>query len=363
VSVSVLIFHPAPRAPAGPLTSQLWDARRALLERHHAGFLEAGADRVRVIEEPADDTSFGARLRRLAASRAVAESGVVLLGSGAVPLATAADRGAFVAAARGESRTALANNRYSADIVALPEGKVLRDVPDLPSDNGLPRWLEEHAGFSVSDLRSRWRLEMDLDSLLDAWLIRRAGAAWLHALDDAAGAVVARRAGQIRAVLDDPNAELLVAGRTSTRTLAWLEAHSRCRIRAFVEERGLRASSQLTVRRPRMRPRPARSLLGSVLDREGPLGLGPIVAQLADAALIDSRVLLAHRLGVDEDRWPLPEDRFASDMLLPGSIADAWLRVLTTSAAQAPIPILLGGHSLVGPGARLLAAGSRPGSG
>ncbi len=66
------------------------------------------------------------------------------------------------------------------------------------------------------------------------------------------------------------------------------------------------------------------------------------------------RVLLAHRLGADESAWPPPEDRFASDLLLPDRIGDAWLRALTASAVEAPIPVLLGGHTLVGPWLRLM---------
>ena len=67
-------------------------------------------------------------------------------------------------------------------------------------------------------------------------------------------------------------------------------------------------------------------------------------------------MLLAHRLGADERRWPAPEDRFASDLLLHERIADPWLRALTRSALDAPVPIVLGGHTLVGPGIRLALA-------
>jgi hypothetical protein len=74
------------------------------------------------------------------------------------------------------------------------------------------------------------------------------------------------------------------------------------------------------------------------------------VRELCDGALIDSRVLIAHRYGADEAGWPVAEDRFASDLLLPDRIRDPWLRDLTTAAAEAQVPILLGGHSLVGPG-------------
>ena len=59
--------------------------------------------------------------------------------------------------------------------------------------------------------------------------------------------------------------------------------------------------------------------------------------------------------------WPSAEDRFASDLLLSERVVDPWLRALTASAAAAPIPILLGGHTLVGPGMRLV-IGARSGA-
>ena len=105
--------------------------------------------------------------------------------------------------------------------------------------------------------------------------------------------------------------------------------------------------------------RQPRSILSLLLDRDGPAALGALLAELGDAAVIDSRVLLAHRLGRDESAWPAAEDRFASDLLLDEQIADAWLRELTRAAATASIPILLGGHTLVGPGLRLAFDGRR----
>ena len=83
------------------------------------------------------------------------------------------------------------------------------------------------------------------------------------------------------------------------------------------------------------------------------------MARLGDAAVVDSRVLLAHRLGADEATWPVAEERFASDLLLPDLVVDPWLRALTAAAADAPIPVVLGGHTLVGPGLRLLARPAR----
>ena len=94
-------------------------------------------------------------------------------------------------------------------------------------------------------------------------------------------------------------------------------------------------------------------MLGALLDRDGPEAFGSWIARLGDGALVDSRVLLAHRLGADERSWPAAEDRYASDLLLHERIADPWLRALTRSALEAPVPIVLGGHTLVGPGIRL----------
>ncbi len=99
--------------------------------------------------------------------------------------------------------------------------------------------------------------------------------------------------------------------------------------------------------------RPAASVLGALLDHTGPDQLGAQLARLGEAAVIDTRVLLAHRFGADAARWPAAEDRFASDLLLHERIADPWLRDLTRAALDAPIPVVLGGHTLVGPGLRL----------
>ena len=68
---------------------------------------------------------------------------------------------------------------------------------------------------------------------------------------------------------------------------------------------------------------------------------------------------MAHRFGAAESAWPVPEDRFASDLLNASAVTDPWLRTLTASAAAASAPILLGGHTLVNGGLRLLARRAR----
>lgn len=340
-AVSVAILHPEAGPDAGPLARAVADARAGLAERHRAGFLAAGAAHARVLSGTPDDPPFGARLRGLLDD--AGSGGVVVLGSGAVPLLSAADRRSFVAAAAAHQPGALANNRYSADIVAIARARdALADLPDLTSDNMLPRWLDEVAGVPVTDLRHRWRLGVDIDGPLDLVLL---GDRWSGGLTAAERERVETRLVAIRGVVADGSAEVVVAGRTSPAALAWLERSGAARTRALIEERGMRTS------RPGQRP--AASVLGALLDRDGPSSLGERLAHLGEAAIVDSRVLLAHRLGADASHWPSAEDRHAADLLLHERIVNPWLRALARAAAEAPIPILLGGHTLVGPGLRL----------
>lgn len=342
-----------------------------------ASFERLGVASVDLVAGVPDGLPFGRRLARLLP----ADGGIVVLGAGSIPLATGADLARFVSTAGSSDRLALANNRFSADVVAIARAGELPPLPDLPGDNALPRWLAEVAGWRVDDLRAHWRLQVDLDSPLDAVLVGMDEDLLVDAGDGHAGAsdrgaspadpiaAVRERLAGVRRVAADRRAELVVAGRTSAASLRWLEGHAAARVRALVEERGLRASTRLAQEPGPLdgpgdaarRLRPPRSVLGLVLDRDGPASLGGVLAELGDAALVDTRVLLAHRLGADERSWPSAEDRFASDLLRPESIADPWLRQLTAAALGAPIPVLLGGHSLVGPGVRLvLAAAVRP---
>ena len=353
--VVVWIVNPEPGAGAGPLERWVAAERSRIALRHRDGFLRAGAATARIVSGPSDDTSFGARLRRLFEQARPRPSGVIVLGSGAIPLATSRDRRSFVAAAAAARPTALANNRYSADVVAIACAETLLELPDLPADNALPRWLEEVAGYQVEDLRHRWRLAFDIDGPLDLLVMGRARG-------PSAGDVrtARERLDAVVAVAADRRAELLVAGRTSAATLRWLESAAHARIRALVEERGMRAASVLAQagEREGSGRRPA-SVIGLLLDRDGPASLAGHLEQLGDAAVVDARVLLAHRFGIDERAWPPAEDRFASDLLLTDRIADPWLRDLTGSATGANIPVALGGHTLVGPGLRLLLRASQ----
>lgn len=366
----VVIFHQPPREGDPPLARLLAEVRSRLVD-HQTGLFRAAGARVLIVPGREDHgaspdgnagESFGERLARLVATEGVTD-GLIVLGSGAVPLLRRADAARLVETATGGGRRALTNNRYSSDICAVSDARSLLDVPPLPSDNALPRWLEERAGFSVADLAGRERLAIDLDTPLDLALLaltRQAPRALTQLA--AQNGISVPRLDELRELAADPRRELLVFGRSGSRTLRWLERNVRSRVRFLAEERGLRASTPLAIggeSRSTPQSRPPRATLGRLLDARGPEHLASVIAELADGAILDTRVLMADRLGPDEDGWPSSEDRFASDLLRAEGVGDAWLRAVTRAAADAPIPILLGAHTLIGPGVPILLRGVR----
>jgi len=76
----------------------------------------------------------------------------------------------------------------------------------------------------------------------------------------------------------------------------------------------------------------------------------PALEHTCTAAFVDTRPLMAH----GGRRIPARE-RFLSDVGYWQEIADPWLRAFTRRAAEAAIPVVLGGHSLVSAGLWYLA--------
>ncbi len=168
--LGIILFAPPPPG-AGPLELALGRLREALAERMRRLLLGAGATGARVVGPSAPGEPVGARIRAIAAAER--PDGMIITGAGAAPLASMRDLETFVSTAGASSRQALANNRYSTDLLAVACAASLRDLPDLRSDNAIARWLEEVAGYEVRDVRRSVRLQLDVDTPLDIGADRR----------------------------------------------------------------------------------------------------------------------------------------------------------------------------------------------
>ena len=264
---------------------------------------------------------------------------VVYMSGGSVPLFKEDD---FAELARALKRdgTAVTNNTFSSDLVAFPvDGTIFPAVESLARDNGLARALAEGTGLTLQELPRSLTTQMDIDAPSDLAVLSLAGLggqrlrAHLHALD-----LDLSRYRRVLALFLDTNAQIVVAGRVGSLAWRYLERETACRVRMFAEERGLEAEG-------RWQDGTARSLLGFYLESVGTDRFFTALAELGDAAFIDTRVLLAH-MRIDANR----EDRFLSDLGRWQEVSEPFLHEFTQAACETSIPVLLGGHSLVSGG-------------
>ncbi|HLY35745.1 MAG TPA: hypothetical protein VKU35_03445 [Candidatus Limnocylindria bacterium] len=296
-------------------------------------------------------------------------------GAGSLALLADAELDLLISPVPGE---VVANNRFSADAFvvagadlrgeAAPDGttrigpslaRALDRLEACPADNTAVRCLES-AGFRSRDLGDRPWSRFDVDTPLDLALLRLATRLpGMRGLDPTLAAFLemARLPGggelavphleRIGSVLRDQGAELVITGRVPSSVLRELETEVACRVRAVVEERGMRSA----------RGGRPRSLLARWVEERGAASLVSELATLGDAVILDSRVVMAGLSGSSEARsWPPSEERYASDFGDAAPIATPWLRELVEAAAASRVPILMGGHALVSDGLRLVLA-------
>ena len=256
-------------------------------------------------------------------------------------------------------REVVTNNRYSADafVVAGDLDMALAALASCSTDNAAVRCLEA-ANFASRDLGVGPWSRFDVDTPLDLTLLRLATrlpgtrrldggvTAFLEMATLPGGrSLEVPHLEAVGAVLRDRDAQLVVAGRIPSSAWAYLETESACRVRCFIEERGMRSARDIV----------PRSLLADWAQRLGPADLIAELTTLGDAVILDTRVLMAALAGSsDAAAWPPAEERFASDFGDASGITTPWLAELTAAAAEARVPVLLGGHALVSDGLRIL---------
>ena len=237
---------------------------------------------------------------------------------------------------------ALTNNKHSSDWLALTcAGEALDIIRSTDRDNSLAWLLDSSGNYDVRVVSGiRPATAMDIDTPTDLAVLahhpeRKPRLASVLADSPALNSLPVE---QIAAIAARPEAHLMLAGRVAP--LAWqaLNKATQCWIRVYSEERGMVASGRLARGE-------TRSLLGELLSIQGPQRFFETLASMTEAAIIDSRPLMA-----SQGHWPDDADRFASDLFQVSQIKNSWLQEFTQAAAEAPIPILLGGHSIVAGG-------------
>ncbi len=235
--------------------------------------------------------------------------------------------------ALGPGPFAVFNNFYSTDFALLvpPAPEALRG---LSRDNPMGMWLHR-AGYRCYELPRSAATLMDIDTPGELQLL-----ALCPELPPELARVVAplptERASRVVELLATVGKELFLIGRVGGDMARYLDREAACRVRILSEERGMEALD-----------RPAQGLVRTLLSTLG-TGPGEVVAalsEIADGVVWDTRpYIAAHGL------WPLPEDRFACDLLDIEQVETPLLRELVRGCLAAPIPFLLGGHSLVSGG-------------
>lgn len=279
---------------------------------------------------------FAGRLRGLVAHYGLQKPAT--MGSGSVPLLGIDEFRLVVEQLESRDPRFVTNNFFSADLTAWSPGEAIERIGEFSRDNVLPRRLRDDAGLASIVLPRTTATQFDLDTPSDLAVLSLAGGLTPELAAAARpAAAIAERYRAFMPLLCDRTRQVVVAGRIGgSQAWQYLERETACRVRLFAEERGLATAP------PGYR---ARSVLGFLIEEVGCERFFQRLAELGDGAVIDTRVIEAH-MGIEPGR----EDRFQSDLLAWESIEEPFLSRFTRAAAEAPIPVLLGGHSLVSGG-------------
>jgi hypothetical protein len=290
------------------------------------------------VDPPGESFHFGRRVAELIERHALER--VLYIGGGSAPLMSAEQWATVVdRLGRGE-RMVVTNNLHSCDWAGFaPAQEAAPLIAEQANDNAIAWRLANEAAFPAESQRPSAASRFDIDTPADLLIAERHPQIGRHLrryLDrlgwesphlDGVLAEMAREGGS-----------LLIAGRVSSAAWEALEEGARCWARVLAEERGMRASG-------RQGRGEVRSLLSDYLGLVGVERFFEELGRLANGMLLDNRVILAAK-----KLWPSAIDRFNSDLYRWEEIEDPFLQGLTRAAAEAAMPVVMGGHSVVGGG-------------
>jgi hypothetical protein len=261
-----------------------------------------------------------------------------------MPLIKRDELAAVASVLAGQDAAVVSNNFFSADLIGFVPGEVVDDIELPDNDRPIPRLLVQQAGLINQALPRTISNQFDIDTPAELAILAYAGgggpnlSAWLtsHPFDTG-------RLEKAAWLFTDNMATVLVAGRIGGDVIEYLRTETASQTRVYSEERGMAAMGRDV-------SGDARTLLAFHIQAVGVKRFFAELGEMANGAFIDTRAIFAH-MGHHASR----ADRFLSDAMRPAEIADPWLREFTQAALDAPIPVVLGGQSLVTSGLQIVA--------
>jgi len=262
---------------------------------------------------------------------------ILYFGGGSAPLLEDSSLEILVAKLSSAKDGLFTNNQFASDWAGITPASIVTKWQDrLPQDNMIGWALSTEARLPIQAMHPSSSTRLDIDTPTDLLTLR------LHP----------RQRPHLRQFLDrlqldtslikksltvlaTPASQVFIAGRISPGVWSALNKATSSWIRVMSEERGMVSSG-------RQKRGEVYSLLAEYISQIGIAGFFDTLPEYAQAAFIDTRVLLAHRRS-----WPLRSDRFLSDLGMADQVKDPWLREFTNAAQKSSIPIILGGHGLL----------------
>lgn len=228
------------------------------------------------------------------------------------------------------------NNTQSSDMTAftVPDGLAEAELPAM--DNSLALTLRDQLGLEMELMPHTLGLLFDIDTPSDLLVLGAGpfgGERTRKALADSNLDYTTITAA--KAVLGAEYEDVALIGRVGAPVIGRLNADLKLRLRVFSEERGMKSLGRIEAGE-------VISLLGLLINHAGVEKFFEYLAGVAKCAFIDSRVLFYHYRLELSDR-----ERFLSDLERWEEIDTPWLRNFTRAAVKCPVPVMLGGHSLV----------------
>lgn len=225
------------------------------------------------------------------------------------------------------------NNFFSADWIAFtPAESVLQIEPPL-MDNNLPYTLWQKREMRSIYIDPSVEIIGDVDTPSDLLILAvhpKTDFYTKQFLDSLT--LNTERVISFSKLLSSRN-KIFLAGRVGSALFRYLDTRCYCSFRILSEERGMRSFG---------RQGQVKSLMGEMIDNMGMDRFFSYIESVSNAAVLDSRVIFAHK-GLNLST----SDRFYSDLGIHDKIQDPFAREFTQRVMESPIPILTGGHSLI----------------